>query len=348
MSEVRWELYPLVAAHPFMRAWLKMQADLQHAQNTVDAYGRALQDFRTFCDNSNIDLDTVTEAHIAGFVRHLATRPNPRHSNILRLDSGTSLSNATMQLRITAVRLYYDYAVEQGVVPYNPVGRGRYSLTTGFGGQRSRGLLPRYEKLPWIPNEDQWRAILHVVKSKSLRTRLMFALAYDTGLRREELCALQTDDLNPGQQLVRVRAETTKGRRERIVPYSHTTGVLYVAYLEFRRTLSRHRGPLFLSESRRNRTQPISIWTWSKVIREIAICASVPQFTTHTLRHLCLTDLARAGWDTHEIAQFAGHRHIQTTLRYIQVSGRELATKLHTTMENIHTWRATVLGEELL
>lgn len=347
MSEVRWERYPLVAAHPLMHTWLKMQADLQHAQNTVDAYGRALQEFRTFCNSSHIDPDTVTEEHIATFVRYLATRPNPRHSSILRLDSGSGLSNATMQLRITAVRLYYDYAVEKGVVPHNPVGCGRYSLTTGFGGQRSRGLLPRYEKLPWIPNEDQWQAILHIVKAESLRTRFMFALAYDTGLRREELCSLRTDDLNPGQQLVRVRAETTKGRRERIVPYSDTTGVLYVAYLEFRRSLSRDRGPLFLSESRRNKTQPISIWTWSKVIHKIAVSASVPQFTTHTLRHLCLTDLARAGWDTHEIAQFAGHRQIQTTLRYIQVSGRELATKLHRTMENMHTWRAKMLGEEL-
>jgi integrase len=34
----------------------------------------------------------------------------------------------------------------------------------------------------------------------------------------------------------------------------------------------------------------------------------MPQFSTHTLRHLCLTDLARAGWELHAIATFAGHR----------------------------------------
>ena len=248
----------------------------------MDAYGRALHDFRTFCDTATIDPDTVTEEHIARFVRHLATRPNLRQAHILRLDSGTRLSNATMQLCITVVRLYYDYAVEKGVVLHNPVGRGRSSRNTGFGGERSRRLLPRYEKLPWIPNEDQWRAILQIVKSESLRTRCMFALAYDTGLRREELCALRTDDLNPGQQLVRVRAETTKSRRERVVPYSDTTGVLYGAYLEFRRTLSRQRGPLFLSESRRNKAllgcvrpsrhrrihQPLRVWQCSHRVRQ--------------------------------------------------------------------------------
>jgi integrase len=44
------------------------------------------------------------------------------------------------------------------------------------------------------------------------------------------------------------------------------------------------------------------------VARRIGDRADVPQFSTHTLRHLCLTDLARAGWELHAIATFAGHR----------------------------------------
>jgi integrase len=40
----------------------------------------------------------------------------------------------------------------------------------------------------------------------------------------------------------------------------------------------------------------------------------VPAFSTHTLRHLCLTDLAWSGWELHAIATFAGHRSTQTTL----------------------------------
>ncbi|WP_254710696.1 site-specific integrase [Streptomyces lunaelactis] len=95
----------------------------------------------------------------------------------------------------------------------------------------------------------------------------MLALAYDAALRREELCSLRTDDLDPGRRLVRVRAETTKSRRERVVPYSVATGVLLSQYLVHRATLSRARGGLFLSESRRNFAQPLSLWTWSKVVR---------------------------------------------------------------------------------
>jgi integrase len=173
----------------------------------------------------------------------------------------------------------------------------------------------------------------------------MFALGYDAALRREELCALCTEDLDPAYRTVRVRAETTKSRRERIVPYSAVTGELLRAYLVHRRTLSLARGPLFLSESRRNYAAPLSLWTWSKVVHALALRAGVPQFSTHTLRHLCLTDLARAGWELHAIATFAGHRNPATTLQYIHLSGRELAEKLARGMEQIHAWRVRTLTE---
>jgi site-specific recombinase XerD len=155
----------------------------------------------------------------------------------------------------------------------------------------------------------------------------MLALAYDAALRREELCSLRTDDVDPAHRTPRVRAETTKNRLERVVPYSAPTGVLLSQYLAHRASVSRARGPLFLSESRRNRAQPLSLWTWSKVVRRIALASGVERFSTHTTRHLCLTDLARMGWEVHAIAAFAGHRHTDSTLRYIHLSGRDLADK---------------------
>ena len=54
----------------------------------------------------------------------------------------------------------------------------------------------------------------------------------------------------------------------------------------------------------------------------------MPRFSTHATRHLCLTDLARMGWELHAIASFAGHRSTESTLKYIHLSGRDLADKL--------------------
>ena len=100
-----------------------------------------------------------------------------------------------------------------------------------------------------------------------------------------------------------------------------------------------------LSESRRNTAQPVTLWTWSKVVRRVASAAGLPRFSTHTTRHLCLTDLARMGWEIHAIATFAGHRHTDSTLQYIHLSGRDLADKLAAGMQHIHAWRVAMLAD---
>src|SRR5439155_26989687 len=125
---------------------------------------------------------------------------------------------------------------------------------------------------------------------------------------------------------------------------SAATGVLLRDYLGERRQLSAARGPLFLSTSHRNRAAPITLWTWSKVVRALALRANVPRFSTHTLRHLCLTDLARTGWELHTIATFAGHRSLATTLQYIHLSGRDLSNKLAHGMAEVHDWRVNQLS----
>jgi integrase/recombinase XerD len=157
------------------------------------------------------------------------------------------------------------------------------------------------------------------------------------------LCALRTEDLDPAHRTLRVRAETTKTRWERVVPYSAPTGVLLGQYLRHRASISRARGALFLSESRRNHAQPLTLWTWSKVVRRLALAADVPCFSTHTTRHLCLTDLARMGWEIHAIASFAGHRSTESTMRYIHLSGRELSERLNASMSHLHAWRVGML-----
>lgn len=345
MITIHWERYPQVAAHPAACTWLTIQRDRGLADATITAYGRALQDYLAFCGNHNIVMQAATRGHLAAYANDLLNRSHRRGCNVVHVDSGSGLANATIQLRLVAVRLFYDYLVEEGQRQTNPVGRGRYTIGKGFAGPGKRGLVPRLSKLPWIPTDDQWQAILAVARQQPIRNRVMLALAYDAGLRREELCALRSDDLDPAHRTLRIRAETTKGRRERVVPYSAATGLLLQAYLVHRQTLSKARGPLFLSESPRNRAKPITLWTWSKVIRRIAVEANVLQFTTHTLRHLCLTDLARAGWELHTLATFAGHRNPATTLQYIHLSGRDLADKLARGMAQIHHGRTRALAE---
>jgi site-specific recombinase XerD len=316
---IRWERCPRVSADVHASAWLTLQSRRGLAPNTLDAYSRALERYVGFLESRGITSSAVTRGEVGLYLASFQT----------------ALSNATVQQLLTVVRLFHAFLMEDGVRLNNPV-------TQTAGG---RGMVARHHKLPWIPNEEDWLAILDVARVESIRNRTMLAFAYDAGLRREELCHLQSSDLDPSRRMLRVRAETSKGRRERVLPYSISSSELLRQYLEHRRTLGRRRGPLFLSESRRNYGEPISIWSWSKIILHLAKKAGVERFSTHTLRHLCLTDLARAGWDIHEIATFAGHRSIQTTLLYIHLSSRDLSLKLAAGMAQIHGRRTQMLAE---
>ena len=337
------ERFPALATSPPALAWLRMRADLGLAPRTLDAYARGLSEYLTFCTECAVEPVEAGRDHVARFVRHLTERPSQRPTSGDPVPSPARLANATVQQRLTAVRLFYEYLVEEGLRVVSPVGRGRRA-TVGRPGGGKRGLVPRQSRLPWIPDDQDWSAVLAAAAREPIRNRTMLAFAYDAGLRREELCSLRTDDIDPARRMLRVRAETTKSRRERVVPYSAPSGELLRAYLAHRGELSHARGPLFLSESRRNPAAPLTPWTWSKVVRRIALAADVPRFGTHTLRHLCLADLARAGWEIHAIATFAGHRSTETTMLYIHLSGRDLAAKLASGMVHIHDRRVALLA----
>lgn len=339
MKEITWKRYPWIIKVESAQTWIQIQHNLGLAPNTVEAYARALNEFIKFCADREITVTLAKKEHVALYVRNLLSRSHLRPNKPAADKPSLGLANATIHQRLTAIRLFYDFLIEEGRREINPVGRGRRAPILGLGISGIRGLVPRYHKLPRIPTDEEWRAIIGAIREESLRNRFMFVLSYDAALRREELCSLQTNDIDPAHRTVRVRAETTKSRRTRVVPFSSTAAQLYHCYLNHRRSISTARGPLFISESRRNKGQGVSKWSWSKIILALSNRSGVEHFSTHTLRHVCLTDLARDGWDLHDIATFAGHTSIQTTLIYIHLSGRDLAEKLAAGMDAIHARR---------
>ncbi|GAA1961817.1 tyrosine-type recombinase/integrase [Catenulispora subtropica] len=73
--------------------------------------------------------------------------------------------------------------------------------------------------------------------------------------------------------------------------------------------------------------------------------SGLARLSTHTFRHLRQTDLARAEWTIDQIAQYAGHRDLATTMKYIHLSGRELAARLHRASASVQQAREELLAE---
>jgi integrase/recombinase XerD len=345
VENVRWELYPRVACADLARRWLQLQANLQLAPKTIEAYGRGLNDYLSFCEREAVIPEAITREQVGHYVHDLATRPNSKGTHLGASEPRRGLANATLQQRLTVLRLFFDYLVEQQFRPDNPVGRGHYVPGKGFGGARARGLLPHYQKLPWIPSDAEWQRLLATLPAERLRNQVMLLVAYEGALRREELVTVEIGDFDFAYRQIRIRVAHTKNGRERVVGYgSRVTSRLLEAYLRQRRTLSSNRGPLFLSESRRNPGRPLSLGMWSKIVAQMAQQADLPHFTTHTPRHLRLTHMARAKMDLHQIALYAGHKSLQTTMQYIHLSGVELTEAVTRSLAGFEQWIDQVLG----
>jgi len=110
---VEWFRYPFVAVNAQARAWLTTETLLGLAPNTLDAYARGLDDFLGFCQRVDISPTTATRADLARYVGDLRGRPRPQiRQSTPALTPPVGLSNATLQQRLTAVRLFFDFLIE--------------------------------------------------------------------------------------------------------------------------------------------------------------------------------------------------------------------------------------------
>ena len=125
--------------------WLSIQKDLGRAPNTLLAYRRSLESYGSFCLTLQRPIYEATREDVALFVRSMSAFRLPASRKAKSERSG--MANATIRLRLMAVRLFYDHLAEECIRQDNPVGRGRYTQGGGFGGARSRALVPHFTAL---------------------------------------------------------------------------------------------------------------------------------------------------------------------------------------------------------
>ncbi|WP_427189196.1 tyrosine-type recombinase/integrase [Enterobacter hormaechei] len=81
-------------------------------------------------------------------------------------------------------------------------------------------------------------------------------------LRRSEVTTITIEDIDPAHRLIRIRAENTKGKRERVVCYGPAITPVLAAHLRNLRQTGITGGALFRSFSDRNYGSPLSYWSW--------------------------------------------------------------------------------------
>lgn len=173
--------------------------------------------------------------------------------------------------------------------------------------------LPRCrqeQKLPEVLSPQEVERLLSSPTNPKHRALLM--TTYAAGLRVSEVVGLQVSDIDSPRMAIRVRQG--KGRKDRETLLSPRLLAELRAYWK----VNRPRPWLFPGQDRKC---PLSIGTAQKVYQR-ALREAAPKRSggIHTLRHCFATHLLEAGVDPRTLQVLLGHRSINTTMRYLQVT----------------------------
>jgi len=178
----------------------------------------------------------------------------------------------------------------------------------------SRGRLPNanYRTREYLTEREVERMMKAAGDNRhGHRDATMVLLAFRHGLRASELCALRWEqvDLIHG----RLHVSRLKNGMPSVQPLSGTE-------LRALRRLQREQEPgryVFISE----RGAPMSAAGFRRMIERLGRAAKMSfSVHPHMLRHATGFKLANQGVDTRSLQQYLGHKNIQHTVRYTELS----------------------------
>ncbi|MCK2056239.1 site-specific integrase [Methylobacterium sp. 37f] len=173
-----------------------------------------------------------------------------------------------------------------------------------------------------VPTEAEFRRLAAVVSQGKYgpRNRIALMLSYLAGLRVGEIASLRWNDLldceGKVREQLRLSAAVTKGGHARVV---FMNGRLRKEVEQYRGSLAQPPAPL----------QPVLITQKRSAFSANTLCqlmkgwynlAGLDGGSSHSGRRWFITKLAHAGISPKAIMMLAGHRHLSTTQRYIDVN----------------------------
>ena len=143
------------------------------------------------------------------------------------------------------------------------------------------------------------------------RDATMILIAYRHGLRVSELCALRWEQVDLDAGFLHVY------RLKRGISSVHPLRGPELRALRRLKRESRHSPYVFVTE----RGGPMTAGGFRKLLSRISQLSSLPfSVHPHMLRHACGYKLVNDGHDTRAIQHYLGHKNIQHTIRYTELS----------------------------
>jgi integrase/recombinase XerD len=192
----------------------------------------------------------------------------------------------------------------------------------------ARGIRPpRLSRFNPSPKSLPWKDVRRLLngeglsKPADLRASAILFLCSIYGLRSSEVVNLTLDDFDWINETFIVR-RAKRGRIQQY-PIQFEVGEIILKYLQFGRPRSSCRNLFLTLKPPYRPVRPATLWTiFGKRIERLGL--ELKPFGGHALRRACATELLRKGSSLRDIADFLGHRDLQSVSIYAKYDVRSL------------------------
>lgn len=265
-----------------------LKSQLNYSELTIKSYQLDLTDFFGYIESKKINYLTITNHDVRGYLKYL---------------DSCNLKNSTISRRISTLRTFYNYLVDENIVENNV-----------FHNVKN----PKLEKkLPNYLNYNEMEELLESIDistTEGLEKRLLIEMFYSTGCRVSEMINVKISDIDFTNKTIRIMG---KGSKERIVYF----GDYASKYLD--NYLSKVKCDKYLFTNKKG--EKLTINEVEQIVKDIMKHISIKTHVTpHTLRHTFATHLLNNGADIKTVQELLGHANLSTTGIYTHVSSDRL------------------------
>lgn len=282
---------PLV--HWLQRYYDYLRIERQLSPHTLKNYSRQLEVCIELLQQQQIDNWQQVDTSLIRF--------------ILSSSKKAGLNAKSLALRLSALRSFFRFLLEQGVIKVNPA--------EGISAPKQGRHLPKN-----IETAEVFQLLDNGSKEPiDLRDRAMLELMYSAGLRLSELQSLDLNQLDLRNREIRVLG---KGNKERILPFGKYAVAAIRAWLAVRHLFNPADNALFVSQfgrriSHRAIQKRMEIWGIRQGLKG--------HLHPHKLRHSFATHMLEAGTDLRSVQELLGHANLSTTQIYTHLNFQHLA-----------------------
>ncbi len=283
----------------------------QLREKTMLSYEQALRLFQRWCrEELRIEsVDKVTESVIRRYINDLQTRgkysfyadDSKRGTNCpeRRRDYRKTVSVTTINNYIRDLRVFFNWLDRDYMLQKNPM-------------KKVKQLKTNRNAKEYIADEDFRKLINGLDRSyySEYRDHTMIMLMIDSGMRLGECSCLLVDDVDISGNKIFLRADVTKGRKDRTVYFSPKTGSLLRRWLQFkdRYVESGYLFPVKYSGA------PVQVTTFETNFKKYLRRAGLSEkISPHCLRNNFAKRCLMSGMDIYTLSKILGHSSVTVT-----------------------------------